>query len=75
MEDEKLEPQLLPDTLSGFIPLLKELRSTKRILNAPPTFIPQNFLDQIQIYDDSGDKYLAIYIDEAWYSFPGTLIP
>jgi hypothetical protein len=70
MENEKLEP----DILSGFIPLLKDLRSIKRPLDAAPTFTPQNFLDQIQIFDDAGDKYLAIYIDGAWHSFPGTLI-
>lgn len=62
------------EILSGYIPLLKQLRSIKRPLNAAPTFTPQNSLEQWQIYDDGGDKYLAIYIDGDWYSFPGTLI-
>jgi hypothetical protein len=59
---------------AGYIPLLKDLRSAKRQLDEAPTFTPQNVLEQFQIYDDGGDKYLAVYIDGDWYSFPGTLI-
>jgi hypothetical protein len=54
---------------------LETLRRPKTHLTEAPSFLPKNFLEQIQFVDDGADQYLALYINGAWYSFPGTLIP
>lgn len=56
------------DDLSPFVAALNLIRLPKRHLDAPPTFTPQNFADQIQVVDDGADKFLYVWINGTWVS-------
>jgi len=56
--------------LDGFMPLLKALRSIKKHTTSAPTLTPQNFLDQIQFYDDEDTptpvRRVYFYLNGSW---------
>ncbi len=62
------EPQGSVNDMTAFLPLLQSLLSPRRPLTAPPTFVPKNFLEQIQYVDDGGILYLYLYVDGNWRS-------
>lgn len=63
MEDHA--PQITAD-LAEFIPLLVSLRSPRRHITSVPTFIPRNFGEAIQFYDDGTNRRLYAYVNKAW---------
>lgn len=52
--------------ITDFLPLLVALRLPKKHLTSAPTFIPKNFLEQIQFYDDATNRRLYLYINKTW---------
>lgn len=53
-------------SLDDFLPLLVSLLAPKSHLTAAPTFIPQNLLEAIQLYDDGAARRLYVYLDGTW---------
>ena len=49
-----------PVDMTAYLPVLASLLSPRKFLAAAPTFVPKNFLEQIQIVDDGTDFYLYI---------------
>lgn len=47
-------------------PLLFALRTPRRHLTSAPDFVPQTFLEQIQLYDDGVDRRLYLYVNGTW---------
>ncbi|HKQ06118.1 MAG TPA: hypothetical protein VJ464_13365 [Blastocatellia bacterium] len=52
--------------LNDFLPILYLLRAPRKHLTAAPTFIPKNFLEQIQFFDDGTNRRLYLYINKTW---------
>lgn len=49
--------------LSRFISLIQTLRKP---VSSAPTFIPKNFLEQIQFYENGGTYRVYFYVNKAW---------
>lgn len=56
-----------PIKFSEFDFITEMLRKPKVHLTAAPTFIPKNFLEQIQFYDDTTDQRIYFFVNGSWY--------
>lgn len=74
---EVLKPQLFPDdepqpkpevstTERDFAGIIVALRTIRQPLATVPTFIPKNFIEQIQFYESGATYRLYIYQNGAW---------
>lgn len=61
-----IPPSSLPLELGQYLVILEGLKTVKRHLTAAPTFVPQNFADQIQLYDDGVDRRIYVYVNGTW---------
>lgn len=55
--------------MTAYQPLLASLLSPRKYLSAVPTFVPKNFLEQIQIVDDATGVYLYIYFTNSGWQY------
>jgi hypothetical protein len=72
VKEDKVSDFQLPTTseeafsLEDFIPILVSLLTPRRHLTAVPTFVPKNFVDSIQFYDDGVARRLYVYFNSTW---------
>jgi hypothetical protein len=55
-----------PNELAEFSLILQVLRKPRLHLTTAPTFVPQTFVDQIQLYDDGSARRLYLYVNKVW---------
>lgn len=74
VDDKTIEPKfgiqapvVLPTSTNDFYNTrFQEAYKIKKHLTVAPTFIPNNFFDQIQFYDDGTHQRVYYYINGAW---------
>ena len=49
-----------------YVAVLENIKAPRRHLSVAPTFIPRNFADQIQFFDDGVNRRLYIYVNNTW---------
>lgn len=59
-------PLINNQEISDFLPVLFGMLFPRQHVTATPTFIPKNFLEQIQLVDDGTNKKAAFYINKEW---------
>jgi hypothetical protein len=53
-------------SLDDFLPLLVALLTPKTHLTTAPTFIPQNLLEAIQLYESGATRRLYVFVNGTW---------
>jgi len=56
----------VPFNVQDYVVLLEAMNKPRRHITAAPTFVPGNFADQIQFYDDGVARRLYLYINGTW---------
>lgn len=51
--------------LAQYLVFLDAMKFTKKAISTAPTFIPKNYFDQFQLYENAGTYRLYIYVSEA----------
>lgn len=59
-------PKSSQDFERQYASLLLQLRTVRQPVSAIPSFIPRNFLEQIQIYENGATYRLYIYMNGTW---------
>lgn len=59
-------PESKQDFERQYASLLLSLRTVRQPVSVIPSFIPRNFLEQIQIYENGATYRLYIYMNGTW---------
>lgn len=54
------------ESLKEYESILQMLRTVRRPVSTAPTFIPKNFLEMFQIYENGATIRLYVYVNRTW---------